>query len=89
MWKNNFKIAFLNYTYGTNGIPSTAPTIVNLIEEEQIKKDIEDAKAMKADFIIVLLHWGYEYQINENKYQKPFQNFQHYDFNKSILCTSL
>ena len=29
--KNGFRIALLNYTYGTNGIPVTPPNIVNYI----------------------------------------------------------
>ena len=34
--KNNIKIGILNYTYGTNGIPATKPTIVNLIDTSLI-----------------------------------------------------
>ena len=70
VYKGVFKIAFLNYTYGTNGLPTPKPTIVNLIDEDQIKADLETAQQMEPDFIIVLMHWGYEYQINENKEQK-------------------
>ncbi|MEO0338531.1 MAG: CapA family protein [Bacteroidota bacterium] len=70
VYKGVFKIAFLNYTYGTNGLPTPAPTIVNLIDEDQIKADLETARQLEPDFIIVLMHWGYEYQINENKEQK-------------------
>ncbi len=70
VYRNNFKLAFLNYTYGTNGIPTRFPTIVNSIEEEQIRKDLIEAKALRPDFIIVLLHWGNEYQLNENSQQR-------------------
>jgi poly-gamma-glutamate synthesis protein (capsule biosynthesis protein) len=69
VYKGVFKLAFLNYTYGTNGLPTPKPTVVNLIDEAIIKKDLEEAKAMEPDYIIVIMHWGNEYQINENKEQ--------------------
>ena len=37
VYKGNFKLAFLNYTYGTNGIPTPKPAVVNLIDEKAIK----------------------------------------------------
>ena len=45
VYKNNFKLAFLNYTYGTNGVPTDAPTIVNLIDTVQMRKDLDEARA--------------------------------------------
>ncbi len=68
--KDNFKIAFVNYTYGTNGLKTQAPTIVNRIEEEQIKIDLAEAKKLQPDYIIALMHWGDEYQLIENKMQR-------------------
>lgn len=70
VYKDSFKLAFLNYTYDTNGLPTAAPTIVNLIEESQIEKDLTIAKAMNPDAIIVLMHWGLEYQLTESKAQR-------------------
>ncbi len=55
------KIALLNYTYGTNGIPVPHPMIVNLIDKETMARDIEKAKAMQPDAIIACMHWGDEY----------------------------
>jgi len=68
--KNGIKLAFLNYTYDTNGIRTIPPTIVNGIYLNTIQKDIEKAKRLKADAIIVLMHWGAEYQLIENKRQR-------------------
>nr|WP_246055101.1 CapA family protein [Pseudalkalibacillus caeni] len=61
--KNNISLAFLSYTYGTNGIPVPAgkPYLVNLINPERIKRDIKDAEK-KADAVVVSLHFGNEYQ---------------------------
>ncbi len=59
--KNGFRIAILNYTYGTNGIIATPPLIVNYIDKEVISKDIAKAKSMRPDAIIACMHWGEEY----------------------------
>lgn len=68
--KNGFRIALLNYTYGTNGILVTPPNIVNYIDTATIAKDIEASKALKPDVIIACMHWGIEYQSLPNKEQK-------------------
>lgn len=70
VYKDGFKIAFLNYTYGTNGVPTEAPTIVNLIDSVQIKADLAEARARQPDCIIVVMHWGLEYQLAENPEQR-------------------
>ncbi len=59
--KNGFRIVFLNYTYGTNGIPVQSPNIVNFIDRQIIEKDIAVAKSMKPDALIACMHWGIEY----------------------------
>lgn len=68
-------LAFLNYTYGTNGIPVRKPNVVNFIDTAQIRKDINKAKALKADYIITTIHWGIEYQNKENAEQRNIANF--------------
>ena len=65
--KRGFRIALLNYTYGTNGIKTPSPNIVNYIDKQQIKKDILKARLMKADAIIACIHWGIEYQLHPRK----------------------
>jgi poly-gamma-glutamate synthesis protein (capsule biosynthesis protein) len=66
----NFKLAFLNYTYGTNGIPTKFPVIVNQLDEKQMAADMEKARGSNPDAIIVMVHWGNEYQLVENSYQR-------------------
>ncbi|MCL2097426.1 MAG: CapA family protein [Bacteroidales bacterium] len=73
--KNNFELALLNYTYGTNGLPIPKPTVVNLIDTVQILADIEIAKALQPDIIAVALHWGDEYQLYPNKAQRNLAEF--------------
>lgn len=68
--KNGIRLAFIAYTYATNGIKATPPFRVNYINEKQIKEDILKAKALKPDAIIALMHWGEEYHSNPSKAQK-------------------
>lgn len=74
---NGIKIAFLSYTYGTNGItiPSDKPYSVNLIDKELIKKHIASAKEQNVDVICVSMHWGIEYKLKPNSTQKELANF--------------
>lgn len=63
------RIAILNYTYGTNGLPFPEPTIVNMIDKEMMKRDLEIAKSQNVDKIIVVTHWGSEYKLQPVEYQ--------------------
>jgi len=71
------KIAFLSYTYGTNGIPipSSKPYCVNLIDRDKILSDINNAKENNVDLICANMHWGAEYLDNPNNEQKNLANF--------------
>lgn len=71
------RIAFLSYTYGTNGIPipKDKPYAVNLIDKDLIIKHLELAKKEKPDMICVSMHWGIEYQTKPNKEQKDLADF--------------
>lgn len=71
------KIAFLSYTYGTNGIPvpSEKDYCINLIDKELIKEQLELAKAENPDLIFVSIHWGVEYQTKPNNEQKNLADF--------------
>ncbi len=70
---NGIKIAILNYTYGTNGIsiPSDMPYAVNLLKEDKVISDLENAEKT-ADFTIVCPHWGTEYNTGTDSYQKKW-----------------
>lgn len=69
------KIAILNYTYGTNGIPlpSDMPYCVNLLDKNRIISDVEKAKEM-ADFVIACPHWGTEYVLTPDDNQEYWTN---------------
>ena len=71
--QDGIEIAILNYTYGTNGIPtpSDMPFVVNYMDEEKIIKDLQYAEE-NADFTIVCPHWGTEYVLYATDYQKKW-----------------
>lgn len=70
------RIAILNYTYGTNGIPlpEDMPYAVNLLDKEKIAADVEKAKDL-ADFVVLCPHWGTEYVLTESKAQRRWAEF--------------
>ena len=71
------KIAFINYTYGTNGIPvpSGKEFCVNLIDKDLIKKHIDLAKSQNADIIVACMHWGTEYRTTPDSTQTKLADF--------------
>ena len=74
---NGIKIAFLAYTYGTNGItiPSDKEYCVNLIDKDLIKEHISLAKAQDVDVICVNMHWGTEYKLLPTSTQEDLADF--------------
>ena len=73
---NGIKIAFLAFTYGTNGIPipKDKPFAVNLINDNFILEQIELAKEQNPDLICASMHWGYEYHTKQNTEQERLAN---------------
>lgn len=66
------KIGFLNYTYGTNGLKTTKPNVVNYIDEAAIAADVKKCREMGADYIIANMHWGEENTHVQNADQKKW-----------------
>lgn len=73
---NGIKIAFLAFTYGTNGIPipNEKDYCVNLIDDDFILEQLELAKAQNPDLICASMHWGMEYQTTQNAEQERLAN---------------
>ena len=72
--KDGIKIAFLNYSYGTNGIalPSDMPYAVDLLKDQsKVIADIQYAESV-ADFTVVCPHWGTEYRLTADSSQKKW-----------------
>lgn len=67
--EKGYKVALLNYTYGTNGIPIPKNTFVNTIDTALITKHIAQSRYDSATHIIAFFHWGNEYERVANKKQ--------------------
>ena len=72
-----FNIALLNYTYGTNGLPTPKGLSVNRIDSFSIARDISLIDRTKTDVIIVFFHWGDEYSRQPNEDQKELAELCH------------
>ncbi|MGI6324082.1 MAG: CapA family protein [Bacteroidales bacterium] len=79
--KNGISVALLNYTYGTNGIRVPEPAIVNMLNKDLITNDIEKAKLKKPDILVLLLHWGTEYDTVPSPEQSALAD---YFFSKGV-----
>jgi len=69
--QEGIRIAILNYTYGTNGIPlpEDMPYAVSILEQGKVEADLKEA-VENADFVIVCPHWGTEYLLSTDSQQK-------------------
>ena len=84
---NGVSIAFLNYTYGTNGIPIDGyeyavnvfnhdymTTLVD-VNYDMLDADMAAARALETDIIAVSVHWGAEYLTSANVYQQRLADY--------------
>lgn len=69
------KVGFLSYTYGTNGISVQGDAVVDLINRQQISRDIADARKAGAQLMCVYMHWGIEYVLQPVKEQRDLADF--------------
>ncbi len=60
--RRGFKIALLNYTSISQRPGISRDYIINQIDHTQIERDMKVARSLEADFIIVYLDWGGNYQ---------------------------
>jgi len=69
---NGINIAILNYTERTNGIPvpSSSYYACNVLDIDTISQEAVRARNQGADIVIALLHFGEEYQRNNNSNQE-------------------
>lgn len=72
---NGFRIALLNYTYGTNGIEPQGDVVVDYIDRAVIAADIERARALGAEIVAVCVHWGDEYRLLPNAAQRSLADW--------------
>ena len=68
--REGHRIAVLNYTYGTNGIPLPQPWAVRLLDEARIAADAAAAREAGAEAIVACPHWGVEYAAGPDDEQR-------------------
>jgi poly-gamma-glutamate synthesis protein (capsule biosynthesis protein) len=78
--KNDIKAGILAYTYGTNGMEGTIssgnlPFMVNCIDKDKIREDVNRAREAGAEVLIVSIHWGDEYARTPNSFQKETADY--------------
>jgi poly-gamma-glutamate capsule biosynthesis protein CapA/YwtB (metallophosphatase superfamily) len=66
------RVGLLSYTYGLNSgrLPPDRPWLVKTIDPRRILADARAARQAGAQFIVVLLHWGQEYQSTPTPFQR-------------------
>ncbi|MBW3593633.1 MAG: CapA family protein [Actinobacteria bacterium] len=69
------RIAFLSYTYGTNGLPPPSAWSVNLISRPRVVADARRARRRGAELVLVNFHWGSEYVSAPNHEQRALARF--------------
>lgn len=70
--KGSIRLALLNYTYGTNGIPIPAGVMVKEMDTALVAADIRQARLKGATDICVFYHWGTEYSVLPDKIQREW-----------------
>ena len=81
-------VAFLGYTYGTNGLPlpkgkeycvslfnTDYLSTLRTPDLERLTADLAAAQALEPDLVAVMIHWGVEYQTKQNSYQEEIASF--------------
>ncbi len=73
---NGIKIAFLDYTYGTNnsGAGEGYEYMIDIFDKDKITTMIQKAKKV-SDCIIFVAHWGKEDETMPNEYEKQWAAF--------------
>lgn len=71
----NISFAIVNYTYGTNGLPTPKGRIVNRIDTIAMARDFAEIAKADVDCVIAVVHWGEEYQRKPNSTQLRLEKF--------------
>jgi len=73
--RNRLKLAFMGYTYGTNGINAPQGTVVSLLDTALMAADVRLALLGNPDFIIAIVHFGTEYLLEPDSGQAGTVDF--------------
>lgn len=70
-----FKVGFLNYTYGTNGIEPRDGIEVSMIDRDRMAREIKATRKAGAEIVVVAVHWGVEYVLLPGQAQQDLAQF--------------
>lgn len=69
------RVAFVNFTYGTNGNRIPAGYLVNVTDTARVAAALGRAREGGAELVVALPHWGTEYSLSPDASQKKWQAF--------------
>ncbi|MBR5283057.1 MAG: CapA family protein [Alistipes sp.] len=75
MRAGDVRLAMVNYTYGTNGIPVPKGVVVNLLDTVYIGRELALIERDKVDCVVAFVHWGNEYERKPNRDQRRVAEF--------------
>lgn len=70
-----FRVGFLNYTYGTNGIEPRDGMEVAMIDRKKMAEEMRRTREAGAEILVVTVHWGVEYVLLQNRNQESLADF--------------
>ncbi len=77
IYGGDMRFAIVNYTYGTNGIPTPSGMVVNHLDTVEMARTLTEVASSKVDCTIAIVHWGNEYERNPNRQQRQMADFLH------------
>ena len=75
MRAGDVRLAMVNYTYGTNGIPVPKGVVVNPLDTLFIGRELAQIERDKVDCVVAFVHWGNEYERKPNSDQRRVAEF--------------
>ncbi|NLY19997.1 MAG: CapA family protein [Tissierellia bacterium] len=72
--ENSIKIGFMCYTYGLNGHINDDDHLINITSLDKFKEDIDYLNSENVDKIVLIIHWGNEYNTNISWEQEEIAN---------------
>ena len=74
--KNNITLGFLSYTFSLNGIPLPRdnPNLVSMTDRPVMTREMNALRPL-CDFLIVSIHWGAEYLLEPDNFQRDMARF--------------
>lgn len=73
--EEGINLAFVNFTYGTNGIPIPKGAVVDLLNDGTMERVLSSVDFSRIDCLVAIVHWGNEYERRPNAEQLRIERF--------------